>query len=47
MSGAFTAPGAASLCVPARRTGIRSARRSAAALPAHAAMVTAATPAAQ
>ena len=39
MSRAFTAPGAASLCAPARRTGIRSARRSAA-LPARAAMVT-------
>lgn len=40
MSRAFTAPGAASLCAPARRAGVRSARRSAAALPARAAMVT-------
>ena len=40
MSRAFTAPGVTLLCAPARRTGTRSARRSAAALPARAAMVT-------
>ena len=40
MSRAFTAPGGASLCAPARRAGVRSARRATAALPARAAMVT-------